>query len=932
MRPLKLVMSAFGPYAGEETIDFEKMGSRGLYLITGDTGSGKTTVFDALSFALFGESSGGNREPSMLRSRFEEAKTKTFVELTFLYKGREYRIKRNPEYLRPKDRGEGETVERADATLYLPEGSPLAGIKSVNEKIVELLGVNKEQFSHIAMIAQGEFLKLLLADTKKRSEIFREIFGTRRYQALQDALKSCSGRLHDEYNEISRSIGQYLEGVRCPKEHIHFEEFEKMKAEKKFASNNRLREMLEELCEDLHGRTKELDKALRETEKAIERNNHYLGIYKSVKQGEEDLQKNEKQKEKLALKLLECRAMLGEQEEQEPERKALLEKITIKREKLKDFEELDKLVKEHKEKEKQLQESKKGIEKEEKAIEKLEAEKKSGQEQKDLLGNPSEKYAKAEGEKERLQNLLEVFEEYKRNCGQIAALQKEEATLQKKYQKAAEDWEKKLSYANELERAFLDGQAGVLAAKLKQGEPCPVCGSTEHPHPALSHEEIPSQEEVEQAGEEGEAGRKKAAALSEKIKETAGMRKTLEEKGKDSEEKLLKVWQEDMELPFEEKMAGTAIKERISRADGELRKAENQRKKLKSLEEGLPKLEQELKEKESLLQKLKEQAAKEEEKALSLWEQIEGMREKLGFSGKKEAKAHVKELEKNLAAMVKAYENAKKETEEAKNALSGTEASIKTLEKTIKKSRKEMGETGGEALLTEKERLEEEKARISAGKQEAERMWNADDSVRKSVASQLDRLEETGAKWQMVKALHNTASGSIAGKDKIMLETYVQMAYFDRIIDRANVHLMKMTDGRYDLIRSKEAGNQKSQSGLELNVADHYYMSKDGGSRSVKSLSGGESFLAALSLALGMSEEVSANAGGIETDALFVDEGFGTLDESALDRAVGALQELSNANRVVGIISHVPELKNRIERQIVIKKTKGKGSETELVV
>lgn len=394
----------------------------------------------------------------------------------------------------------------------------------------------------------------------------------------------------------------------------------------------------------------------------------------------------------------------------------------------------------------------------------------------------------------------------------------------------------------------------------------------------------------------------------------------------------MKVWQEDMELPFEEKMAGTAIKERISRADGELRKAENQRKKLKSLEEGLPKLEQELKEKESLLQKLKEQAAKEEEKALSLWEQIEGMREKLEFSGKKEAKDHVKELEKNLAAMVKAYENAKKETEEAKNALSGTEASIKTLEKTIKKSRKEMGETDGEALLTEKERLEEEKARISAGKQEAERMWNADDSVRKSVASQLDRLEETGAKWQMVKALHNTASGSIAGKDKIMLETYVQMAYFDRIIDRANVHLMKMTDGRYDLIRSKEAGNQKSQSGLELNVADHYYMSKDGGSRSVKSLSGGESFLAALSLALGMSEEVSANAGGIETDALFVDEGFGTLDESALDRAVGALQELSNANRVVGIISHVPELKNRIERQIVIKKTKGKGSETELVV
>ena len=932
MRPLKLIMSAFGPYAGEETIDFEKMGNRGLYLITGDTGSGKTTVFDAVSFALFGESSGGNREPSMLRSRFAEAKTKTFVELTFLYKGREYRVRRNPEYLRPKDRGEGETSERADAVLYLPGDGIVEGVKNVNEKIAELLGVNKDQFSHIAMIAQGEFLKLLLADTKKRSEIFREIFGTKKYQALQDALKSRSGKLHEEYDEISRSIRQYLEGVLCPKEHIHFEEFEKMKSEKEFASNNRLREMLEELCEDLRGQTKELESDLKKTEKEIERNSHYLGIYKSVKQGEENLQKMEEKKEKLILRLSECRELLAKQEEGEPERKALSEEITIKKEKLKEFEELDELVKSHKEREKQLQESKKKIGKEEKAIEKLEAEKQSGQEQKALFGNPLEKYAKAEGERVRFERLLEVFEEYQRNCEQIDELQKEEAALQKKYKKAAEDWEKKLSYANNLERAFLDGQAGVLAAKLEQGKPCPVCGSTEHPQPALSHEEIPGQDEVEQAREEGEAGRKKAVSLSEQVKETAGRRKALEEKGKDGEDKLFRVWQENMDLPFEEKKAEKAIKERISKADGELKKAEAQKEKLQKLEERLPELEQELKEKGSLFQKLKEQAAKEEENVLSLRKQIEGMREKLGFSGKKEAEAHIKELEKNLTAMKKAYDAAKKETENAEKELSNTEASIKTLEKTIKKSRKEMGEADGETLLAGQERLAGEKARISAKKQETERMWNADDSVQKSVASQLDRLEETGAKWQMVKALHNTANGSIAGKDKIMLETYVQMAYFDRIIDRANVHLMKMTDGRYDLIRSKEAGNQKSQSGLELNVADHYYMSKDGGSRSVKSLSGGESFLAALSLALGMSEEVSANAGGIETDALFVDEGFGTLDESALDRAVSALQELSNANRIVGIISHVPELKNRIERQIVVKKTKGKGSGTELVV
>lgn len=930
MRPLKLVMSAFGPYAGEETIDFEKMGNRGLYLITGDTGSGKTTVFDALSFALFGESSGGNREPAMLRSRFAEAKTKTFVELTFLYKGKEYRVKRNPEYLRPKDRGEGETAERADALLFLPEGTLVEGVKNVNEKILELLGVNKEQFSHVAMIAQGEFLKLLLADTRKRSEIFREIFGTKKYQELQDALKSRSGKLHDEYDEIVRSIGQYLEGLRCPEEHIHFAELEKIKGEKKFASHSHLREMLEELCEDLHSQVKELEKALKKTEKEQEQNAQRLGIYQSVRQGEENLRKTEEDKERISRKLSESMALLAKQEEQKPERDALSKEITIRREKLKDFEELDKLVKEHKEKERKLQISGKEIEKEEKVIEKLETERKDGQEQKAILGNPREKYAKAEGEKDRLEGLLEAFEEYREDCERIASLQKEEAAVKGQYQKTAEDMEKKLAYANRLERAFLDGQAGVLAAGLKQGEPCPVCGSLEHPSPASSREQIPGQEEVERAREEGEAQRKEAADLSEQAKEIAGRRKTLEEKGKGSEKKLLKVWQENIELPYEEKKAGKVIKERLLQVNGELEKAESQWEKLKKLDESLPELEAALKEKTDLFQKRKEQAAKEEEIVLSLGKQIEGMREKLGFSGKKEAEAYVKELEKNLAAMTKAYETAKKEKEEAEKALSNAEASMKTLEKSLKKSRKEMGEEDGEALIAAQQRLAEEKARIGGEKQEKERMWDADESVRKSVAAQLDKLEETGAKWQMVKALHNTAGGSIAGKDKIMLETYVQMAYFDRIIDRANVHLMKMTDGRFDLVRSKEAGNQKSQSGLELNVVDHYYMSKDGGSRSVKSLSGGESFLAALSLALGMSEEVSANAGGIETDALFVDEGFGTLDESALDRAIRALQELSNANRIVGIISHVPELKNRIERQIVVKKTK--GSETELII
>lgn len=946
MKPLKLVMSAFGPYAGEEVIEFEKLGNTGLYLITGDTGSGKTTIFDALSFALFGESSGGNREPSMLRSRFADAKAKTFVELEFLYKHDTYRVKRNPEYLRPKDRGEGETKERADAQLYLPGDGLVTGIKNVDDKITELLGVDKEQFSQIAMIAQGDFLRLLFADTKKRGEIFREIFGTGNYQQLQDALRSRSGKLHDEYERLSASIGQYLEGIRCPKDYAYYEEMERFKSDKKYASvmAKTAGKMLEELCDDLQVQVKEYEKAFSETDKAFQKATHKLGIFQAVAQGEERLEKEEKRQADLTELLKESRLLLEEEEKNSPRRKALSEEIAIKKEKLKDFGELDELTAQYGRKEKELQDLTRAIEKEEKEIKRLGEQITKGQARRAALHNPLAKYNKLEQEKERSEKLYEVLKEYAADQEHIRELNSLQEKAIKRYQKAAEDADRVMSFSSKLERAFLDGQAGVLAAGLKKGEPCPVCGSLEHPGPAFCHDTVPEQSEVETAKENAETSRKEAAKLSEKAKEISGQRTALEEKYRECGERLFKAWKELPEILFEIQSASefqkeevltdadSRIKERLSRLQQESEKTSMDIKEAEELDEKLPNMEQELSEKRNRFQEKKEQSAKLQQAMESLGVEQAKMRGQLGFPGKKEAAAYVKELEKELTRLEKAYHKAKKEAEEVGGKLKETEAAIKTLKTSVKKQKKEAGEEDIEALREEEKRLKQEKERLSAAQKEVELMWDADEEVKRNVIRQLAKLSETGEKWHMVKALHNTASGSIAGKDKIMLETYVQMAYFDRIINRANVHLMKMTDGRFELLRSKEAGNQKSQSGLELNVLDHYYMNKNRGSRSVKSLSGGESFLAALSLALGMSEEVSANAGGIEMDAMFVDEGFGTLDEVALDRAVRALQELSTANRIVGIISHVPELKNRMDRQIVVKRDKLKGSRTELVL
>lgn len=930
MKPLKLIMSAFGPYAGEETIDFEKLGNSGLYLIAGDTGAGKTTIFDAISFALFGESSGGMREPAMLRSRFANPKTKTYVQLDFCYRGKTYQVKRNPEYLRPKNRGEGETKERADALLVMADDCPVTGVKSVDSRITELLGVNKEQFSQISMIAQGDFLKLLYANTKDRSEIFRRIFNTEKYQKLQDELKTRSGKLHKEYDEISDSIRQYAGQLQCPEEHVLYEDVLSLKTQSGIVSAQKAKDVLKELCDSLQTRAKRYQKELALLENKLAEANRKQGICKSLRQTEQELEKGKRRQEELEKKLPESEALLLQEVQKEPLRKTLSESLILHREKLEEFDVLACLEKEYRQAETLAGEMEKQTKQEEKKTAELMLKIKESREEQQRLGNPEAGLVKCRSEYNRYRQLAEVIKEYRRTKQRSRCVEKEEAAAREQYLKAVQIMEEKQKHAFVLERNFLDAQAGILAAALQENMPCPVCGSTTHPLRAVLSDESPKQAQVEAAKKEAKEAGETASHYSGCVKELSERNKGICEKLESLEENFRKEHDADIKAADTKEL----LEKNLKQSEEEMEKYRMQIEKLHLLQSRLPQLETELAQKHKELQQKKEGLGKACESASALKKQIEEKREKLPFADKEAAFQYIRESQKKLEDMKKAYENAQKKVDDLKSAYKEEAAAVDMLRNTICQQQKELEKDGGfvkseeqeKRLYEEVERLNEDKRCLEAKKRKTDLMAHTNEELRKQIIRQSECLEETEKKWTMVKALHNTANGNISGKNRISLEAYVQMAYFDRILARANVHLMKMTEGRFELWRSREAENQKGQSGLELNVLDHYYMDTKGEGRSVKSLSGGESFLAALALALGTSEEVSANAGGIRMDAMFVDEGFGSLDENALDRAVSALQELSGTNRIIGIISHVPELRERLERQILVMKDKIRGS------
>lgn len=909
MRPIRIEMSAFGPYAGKQTVEMDRLGTSGIYLITGDTGAGKTTIFDAIVFALYGTASSDRRSGDMLRSRYAEPDTPTEVKLVFAYRNKEYEIRRNPTYQRPKLRGEGMTQENASAELRLPGGEILTRTGEVDEKIREILGMTRDQFMQIAMIAQGDFLKLLLAKTEERRKIFSSIFRTGRYARLEERLKQEARQARKTYDDLVREIGFEQERARLPEgtDRSGLRDEEYLQAIEKFRDEAGIRlEEGEKKQELLRGELDALAARILAAEEQEKR--------------KKALEETRQQWTKLQAAAEQRKQELEAARSREPEAKEKEARLHVEQDRLQQYDRLEELKQ-------QKTEAEKKQASDEAARKKLEEGRKSLTQQiQDCRQKIKEKEALAgkaaalSGEKERLRSqgaeynelktLLEAYEEASEKWNRAAAI----------YQAACgKEQEFGESYRRQ-HRAFLDDQAGILAAELAENQPCPVCGSLHHPSPAVKTDDAPTRETVEQSQKRWEESK---TAMDEAGRKAAALRGTRDSSLQHMEEKA-----KGLNMPTEPATLKETLMEEQKRF----------RSKWKEVTEALAASEAAAEAKVVLGEKLETFQKKQEEdeeayrkldlESARLQEQIENLsanyselKETLPYPDWESAGKAASLLDREIREIREAVQSAEENEQAAAGRIQEAEGRMDELQKQIREGESAESMTSAELQENQKKKKEEQ-LRLQAEAKEDNLIWETNSAAAGRIRKLSGEREQAARKYSMLQNLADTANGNLSGKQRIQLETYVQQQLFDRILVRANTRFRVMSGGQYDLIRRKEY-QKNQQSGLDLDVVDHY----NGTTRSVSTLSGGESFMASLSLALGLSDEIQESAGGVQLDALFVDEGFGSLDEETLDQAMKAIQTLAeDGGRIVGIISHVTELQNRIDRQLLVRKMKSGGS------
>ena len=953
MKPLKLTMSAFGPYADEVMIDMTKLGDKGLYLVTGDTGAGKTTIFDAITFALYGEASGSMRLPDMFRSKYADGSVATFVELEFLYQNEVYTVRRNPEYMRPAKRGEGMTPQKAEASLIYPDGRIITKVKDVTVAITELLGLDKSQFTQIAMIAQGDFLKLIMAKTEERSKIFREIFKTKPYLGLQEKLRSNANALKVEYDDLYKSVAQYIKGIKVEESYPQYSYFQDVITNKNVQNIVEVVDYAKEVLKLDVDKSKEIEKNIANLDReAIELNNAVV-LYKNICNITREIQENDVKLKEIQIRLEDAKVKYKIEENKASIREQLAIQISEEQEKLEDYMKLHDMKLQVKELEKQLVDNKK-------QLELLEASKKEKEEllkeynvylEEHKEEETRQGYIDLNRKKSDLNKVIEDIKTINKNADDYFDIKEEYSKSQKKYIDVRKEYDVINKEYQEFERRFLDEQAGILALMLEEDKPCPVCGSTSHPCPAkvtnggISKEILDEKKKIREQMDSKcnelsqEAGRIKGNLegvynnLVNLVNDIFGIdtieniKDIMEEKKKSANEQFVELKKEENKL----------IKQDEKRKD-----ILNQIKKVEILVQDIT---GQILESTNLDVKYKTSLEASNE-------QVNNYIRKLKYDKYEEARESIEVKKKEKVAMEKAYEESKKLYE--KTSLEGTEGNTrkKELEKQLNNQQVEFKAYSNKIIellknnidnideisLQEDELIkgaidlssilqlyEDKKIQLEEHRKEKEKIdvrIEANKMAIDGINKQINKIDEVEQKIIIVRSLANTANGSITGKSKITLETYVQMAYLDRILDRANTRLMVMSNGQYELVRKEDVRDSRSQVGLELDVVDHY----NGSTRSVRTLSGGEAFKASLALALGLSDEVQSVSGGIQLDTMFIDEGFGTLDEDSLSNAIKILNDLGNGNRLIGIISHVNELKERIDRQIVVEKSKDGGS------
>lgn len=889
MKPLRLTMSAFGSYSGTEVIDFSER-NNGLFLITGDTGAGKTTIFDAITYALYDKTSGGKRDGSMMRSQYASGETDTYVEYVFSYRGETYTVRRNPEYLRLGKRRYADgsprfVKETSGVSLVLPDGREFQGKKrEVDKKIEEIIGLDVKQFTQIAMIAQGDFVKLLHAESKERRKIFSQIFQTKLYWQVQEALKEQAKQLYGRLEENRKDCLREMERVELPE------------GDSENAGNDaaEIRNTWNRLCQLEMPPAQEVLDSLRaisalgrQWEKASEQQ-----VSVRQKQAEDLRLKIERQKE--ANKLF---SLLAGAEEKAKELAAKSGGMELLRAQIQDGMRAEKVLA----LENPWIRTRADLQKLEGDLEET-REWLAEREVPEAAAREAWKQKRAELEEkgpklqQQIIRLSDILPRYRR----IRTLQEEWTEAAGTLENYLQICQRKSAEYEELYRRFFAEQAGILAKDLKEGVPCPVCGSTHHPQKAKAAEEAPGQTEVEQAKkcrDEAEKRRAEAAETFQAIKgrlesELAQLQEVLEQTENVTGETGRAVSTQD------EQRTKTQLKE-LKKELKELQTANEK------LEEKVRKMTEERKQKTGLLESQTSQV------------------KELGKRSRSEENAFFQELARQKFESRQAYEEAKpcissrkkreKILQEYEQAVLQTETKIRTLK----------GQTKGKEVAD----VREDEARQKEIQAELKR--HKADHMRRHSLNLINKEAETHLKeyfaaqgglqerYEMVNNLSRTANGALPGSVKLDFETYVQRQYFKQIVHAANRRLARMTSNDF-ILQCRDIQNLSSQgqAGLDLDV----YHLVNHSVRDVKTLSGGESFMAALSMALGLADIVQNTAGAVSLETMFVDEGFGSLDDASRERAVRILKELAGEKALVGIISHVNELKEQIDWKLNVTK------------
>lgn len=924
MKPLKLTMSAFGSYAGKNVIDFTGQ-QQGIFLITGDTGAGKTTIFDAITYALYNQTSGGERNGNMMRSQYAQPETETYVELEFLYRGQTYRVRRNPDYKITKTLKNGKIREQKvphSVELTLPDGTVFPEKKNATDaKIIEILGLTADQFSQIVMIAQGDFLKLLYTKSDERKMIFSKLFRTDIYWKIQENLRRKSMEMDERIQENDRAFEQEKSRI------ILLPESEELPLDELV---ERLRERLKDALKEQNLRRANVEELNKKITKYEEINKLFVSLEKIRQNGKE----------------LEARQAESKERRQQIENARKADKVLVaEQQNLRQQQEVEQSAQaiakmtETLANDQEMFETLKTQQQEAEAKQKREA----ADIQKKMLALeqsfPSyEALQNARSEEQQAKKVWEdlgkISEEsfHKKKAG-IAALKEQQKRQEQVVEQMKKNWEQTSLSASEsakhyehMYEAFLKEQAGILAENLSAGCPCPVCGSTVHPDPAKLSDHAVTELEVEQAKKTRAAAEEKRdlayAAFEAEKTEKQKLAQAVEKEEADfvlaqtiakqqrkeaeqnyvSLQKIAEQIREKLVYPSlaEAKKQYAAMQKALEAAEQEIAK---KRRKVSELAEAMNTLKG---------QKLAEEENQKTAKKLAVKTEKEYAKllEKSGF---------VSEETYHLAILPeRSRSKLEREEKEYESQCLRQQSEQKLLEKQV--SGKTYTDTTelNEQLKAEKQVLKEAEKTYM----ELHTAYENDRSVLQNCAVYLEKGKKLESEDQVIKSLSKTANGRLSGSAKIDFETYIQRQYFKQIIHEANKRLLTMSNHQFILKLKEEANTgRKTNEGLDLSV---YSLVTDS-ERDVKTLSGGESFLAALAMALGLSDIVERSAGAIHPDMMFIDEGFGSLDAQSRQQAIEVLGELAGDSRMVGIISHVTELKEQIDRKLVVSRT-DKGS------